>query len=504
MNVQLAKSILSSIAVNNISIPDETYFDLPEKVLQFGTGVLLRGLPDYFIDKANKKGIFNGRIVVVKSTGNGSADAFTDQDALYTHCVKGYEAGNTIAEWHINASISRVLAAQTQWNEVLEFAVDPNLSLVLSNTTEVGISYVEESIFDNPPSSYPAKLLAVLYKRYQHYNGDADKGLVIVPTELISENGTKLKNILVKLAKHNDLDEIFINWLMLHNECCNSLVDRIVPGKLSMQQHATTEQELGYKDELMIMSETYRLWAIESSSEKSKKVLSFALADAGVIITPNIHKFIELKLRLLNGSHTFTCGLAYLAGFVTVKQAMDNEGFSTFIEQLMKTEIIPSIVSNEISVDEAEQFANYVLDRYRNPFIEHQWINITMEYSSKIRMRCLPVIFNYYNKFNELPVLMTAGFAAHFQFMKTAKTENDKFFGNSNGQNYLINDSNANLYSNAWGYGEDASYVSKILNNQDLWGNDFSKILGLENALIDKLKNIQTEGIHSVFEIVKI
>src|SRR5690606_29350057 len=153
-----------------------------------------------------------------------------------------------------------------------------------------------------------------------------------------------------------------------------------------------------------------------------------------------------------------------------------------FIEQLMKTEIIPSIVSNEISVDEAEQFANYVLDRYRNPFIEHQWINITMEYSSKIRMRCLPVIFNYYNKFNELPVLMTAGFAAHFQFMKTAKTENDKFFGNSNGQNYLINDSNANLYSNAWGYGEDASYVSKILNNQDLWGNDFSKILGLENA----------------------
>jgi tagaturonate reductase len=87
--MQLSKHTLKQIAQQKgLEVPAEKIFELPEKVLQFGTGVLLRALPDHFIDKANKQGLFNGRVVIVKSTDSDSS-AFDEQDGLYTVCVKG-------------------------------------------------------------------------------------------------------------------------------------------------------------------------------------------------------------------------------------------------------------------------------------------------------------------------------------------------------------------------------------------------------------------------------
>ncbi|MCD8540371.1 MAG: altronate oxidoreductase, partial [Leadbetterella sp.] len=171
-----------------------------KKVLQFGTGVLLRGLPDYIIDKANKAGIFNGRIVVVKSTGQGGTDAFAEQDNLYTVCVRGISGDRLVKENVINTAVSRVLTASVQWEEVLAFAESDSLEVVISNTTEVGIVFTEENVLSGVPASFPGKLLAVLYHRYRHFRGDAGRGLVIVPTELISDNGDKLRRIVLELA----------------------------------------------------------------------------------------------------------------------------------------------------------------------------------------------------------------------------------------------------------------------------------------------------------------
>ena len=78
--MNLSKDNLSEIRTTGLVKPGKAIFSLPEKILQFGTGVLLRGLPDYFIDKANRQGLFNGRVVVVKSTESGDAGAFERQD----------------------------------------------------------------------------------------------------------------------------------------------------------------------------------------------------------------------------------------------------------------------------------------------------------------------------------------------------------------------------------------------------------------------------------------
>jgi tagaturonate reductase len=196
----LSKNNLKNIDVPGLQIPDEAIFNLPEKVLQFGTGVLLRGLPDYFIDKANRNGVFNGRIVVIKSTDKGTASDFTEQDNLYTIYSKGIENSQEISEEVICSSISRVLSAGNDWAEILEVAKNPDLQVILSNTTEIGIQLVDEDIRQQPPQSYPAKLLAVLYERYKAFNGDEDSGLIIIPTELIVNNGKKLKAIVLQLA----------------------------------------------------------------------------------------------------------------------------------------------------------------------------------------------------------------------------------------------------------------------------------------------------------------
>lgn len=227
---------------------------------------------------------------------------------------------------------------------------------------------------------------------------------MIVPTELIPHNGKKLEAIVLELAHINALDPAFMDWLENYNHFCDSLVDRIVPGKLPQQEREKVETEAGFIDELMIMSEPYSLWAIEADNPIVAEKLSFSQVDKGVVIAPDITKFRELKLRLLNGTHTFSCGLAYLACFKTVKEAMEDNEMAGFIQQLMQKEISPAIPFS-IAEDEKTAFSNKVLDRFRNPHIDHKWIAITVQYSSKMKMRNLPPLQQHYLKTSSVPEL---------------------------------------------------------------------------------------------------
>jgi tagaturonate reductase len=500
--MQLSKQYLNS--VHTYPGVEETFL-LPEKVLQFGTGVLLRGLCDYFIDKANKQNIFNGRIVVVKSTDSGGADAFEQQDGLYTHLIRGIENGQAVDEAVINASISRVLSAKTQWQQVLDCAASPHLQIIISNTTEVGITYTEEDIQAGVPASYPAKLLAFLYQRYQAFNGSAQSGMIIIPTELIVDNAGKLKNILVALAGFNKLDDAFVQWLITHNHFCNSLVDRIVPGKLPAADKAAAEHLVGYADELMIMSEVYSLWAIETAEPAVLQALSFSLADKGVVLAHDITKFRELKLRLLNGAHTFTCGLAVLAGFETVKEAMANETFLQCIQNLMLDEIAPGLVNDTLPYEEARNFALTVIDRFRNPYIDHKWLNITLQYSSKMLMRNVPNILNHYTHNQTPPKYMALGFAAYLRFMQSTANEQGQYTGQANGKDYLINDDKAAVLHTLTQGKPHAALVQQTLADESLWGRNLNTLPGFADAVTLHLQNIFAEQSNSrnVLEYVK-
>lgn len=498
----LSQFTLKNIPAGKVESVPEGVFDLPEKVLQFGTGVLLRGLPDYFIDKANRQGIFNGRIVVVKSTSGGDAAAFEKQDGLYTLCIRGLEDGKAVSQNIICSAISRVLSAKDEWEAILKCAHNPDMSVIISNTTEVGIELVKDDIHHHPPVSYPGKLLAFLYERYKAFAGSDQCGMVIVPTELISDNGKKLEAIVLELAHLNGLEENFIEWLEKNNHFCNSLVDRIVPGKPNATVMQSLEEELGYKDDLLTMSEVYSLWAIEGD-EKIASVLSFAGADKGVVITPDIHVFKELKLRLLNGTHSLSCAVAFLAGIVSVKEAMDNPVISNFVKELMTDEIAKAI-PYPLPEQDALTFAGKVLDRFRNPSIEHHWINISLNYTSKLEMRIAQVLVRYAELYKAVPENMALGFAAYLVFMKAVKLENDIYYGNFNGADYAIKDPKAGYFYQQWKDYPAQQVVKNVLANSALWNADLAAIPGLTEKVTENVEDILQYGMLEVIKNEKV
>jgi len=497
--MQLSRNLLATLN-GNVQAPAAAHLQLPEKVLQFGTGVLLRGLPDYFIDKANKAGLFNGRVVVVKSTGKGTTDAFAEQDGLYTLCIRGIEQGRKVEENILNAAVSRVLSAAAEWPAILKCAENEALEIVISNTTEVGISLTDDDVNAAPPASFPGKLLAFLYRRYQYFNGSADKGMIIIPTELIPDNGKKLKDIVLELASRNGLADGFKDWLAEACHFCNSLVDRIVPGALPPQEQQAMEQRLGYEDRLMIMAEAYRLWAIETANRTVRQRLGFAEADSGVVIAPDINVFRELKLRLLNGTHTLSCGLAHLAGFDTVRAAMEDEDMAAWISGLMLQEMVPAITDIYITEAAATQFAQAVLDRFRNPHIAHQWVSITMQYTSKMKMRNVPVLLRHYQRSQEPPVWMALGFAAYLLFMRSERTADGQYKGMANGREHTIQDDHAAWFHEQWKRLEPAVLVKEVLGNTGLWGTDLTALKGFHKAVTGALSALLHHGARKVIK----
>ena len=465
-----------------IEVADDSIFNLPEKVLQFGSGVLLRGLPDFFIDKANRQGIFNGRIVVVKTTGQADLKSFEKQDNLYTICTRGIQDGKVIEENVISSSISRVLSAKSQWSLVLDLAKNPNISVIISNTTELGIRLVQDDIYQWPPVSFPGKILAFLYARYVAFGGSPDSGIIIIPTELIPDNGFRLEAIVMELAHRNGLESAFIDWLEKHNDFCNSLVDRIVPGMPGEITKNNIENILGYSDDLMIITENYRLWAIEGD-ERIREKLSFQQADEGIVIQPDIKIFRELKMSLLNGAHTMGAGLAHLCGFETVSEAMENTSFTAYLTHLMEEEIAQAL-RLPIEKTVVQHFIQMVLNRFKNPFLEHKWLSISQNYSAKIETRVMPVFFQFLEKQKTIPEYMTFGIAAYILFMKPVKRSGDTYFGKVHDSFYQIQDPVAALFHQKWQSSQLSEAVEAVLGEHTVWGMDMAKVEGLSRQII--------------------
>ena len=412
--INLSNKTVKNINAPSVITPVVDYLGLPIKVLQFGTGVLLRGLTDHIIDKANRAGIFNGRVAVVKSTSTGSTDAFAEQDNLYTLQMKGIENKQLTEKTIINTSIAKVLSAADEWNLILKEAENSELRVIISNTTEVGLQLVKEDINQKPPSSFPAKLLAVLHHRYKSFDGSTESGLVIIPTELLPNNANILKSIIKELISFNGLSAGFARWVDESNYFCNSLVDRIVTGKPSREEQEQFEQKNGYRDALLIVSEPYCLWAIEGD-DKVKSILTFEQADPGAVVIPDIEVHRELKLRLLNGTHTLSCALALVMGFDLVNTATNDPGFSSFLQELM--EEIRLAMPYKAEAKLMAEFSERVVDRFKNPYIQHQWVAIAQQYTTKIITRVLPVLIEHYRLYNHAPQNIAKGFAAYMLLM---------------------------------------------------------------------------------------
>jgi len=356
----------------------------------------------------NEQGVYDGKVVVVQPIAKGLIPVINEQKGVYHQFLRGIENGQVINDCIKVTSISRGVDPYTDFAAYLKLAHNPDMHVIISNTTEAGIEYLGTEGFDDaPPKSFPAKLTRLLYERFEA----GLSGFIILSCELIDNNGKELLNCVLKYAKLWNLSEEFVNWIQTQNHFCNTLVDRICTGYPKDEVEELTAV-LGEEDKLMNTAEIFHLWVIEGNFEKE-----FPLQKAGVnvIWTPDVKPYKKRKVRILNGAHTSMVLAARLYGLSTVKECLDNPTVRAFLDKTLSEEIIPTLGSTEEDI----AFGKAVLDRFANPFVKHQLLSIALNSVSKFKARVLPTLLEYYEKNGVLPKCLTFSLAALIAFYRT-------------------------------------------------------------------------------------
>lgn len=417
-----------------------------ERVIQFGEGGFLRGFVDYFLHKMNEKGVWDGKVVIVQPIEKGMCDMLTKANCEYNLYLRGIDNSQVVNErTHIDV-ISRCVNPYTENDEYLKLAENPDFRFIISNTTEAGIEYLGiEKLTDKPAKSYPAKLTQLLYRRFEL----GLDGFIIIPCELIDNNAVYLKEYVLKYAKFWELPDSFTEWINTKCDFCNSLVDRIVTGYPKDEAEKLFE-EIGYEDNLLDTAEIFHLWVIEGNHEDE---LPLNKAGFNVVWTDDVAPYKKRKVRILNGGHTSMVLGAYLYGLTNVLECLQDDTVSAFLKKCLFDEIVPTLGNTKTDID----FANAVVERFSNPFIKHMLLSIALNSVSKFKVRVLPTILEYKEKFNAYPPALTFSMAALIAFYRLDKA----------------NDSEEIVK-----FMKDAS-VEEILKREDYWDADITDMIPL-------------------------
>ncbi len=469
----------------------------PVKVLQFGEGNFLRAFVDYMIDVANEKGTMDGSVVLVQPINAPLMKFFDEQDSVYSVVLRGKENGVTVDDVRVVTSVDSVISAYADYEKFMSYAECDTLEAIVSNTTEAGIVFDEGDSFEaEPPLSYPGKLTKFLYARYRHFNGDASRGLVIYPVELIENNGRKLLECVNSLIDLWGLEEGFKAWV--NNACmfCSTLVDRIVTGYPRKPGEADAIcEKLGYKDNLIDICEPFGLWVIEASdTERARRTLPLDAAGLPVIFTDDQRPYRERKVRILNGAHTSFVPAAFLAGENIVRDCMADEVIRPFIDRCIYGEIMPTLT---LPADEVKAFADSVCERFENPFIDHELISICLNSVSKWKARVMKSLLESAEKNGRLPECLTMSFASLCAFYASGELRDGAFIGKRTVDGaeveYNISD-DAAVISFFAEFGKCDDVLVRFAANVDFWGMDLNTVENFTEKATAYFNIIRTEG----------
>lgn len=465
-------------------------FALPIKFLQFGQGNFMRGFFDWQVDLLNERSGLNAGVVVVRPRGGSGSPLLDVQDGLFTTVVRGLdESGAPVSEYRTISCVQREINPATMYGDYLALAQLPQLRFIVSNTTEAGIAVNDSDAFDDaPPSAFPAKLARLLFDRYTHFNGSADKGVVLLPCELIEQNGPALKAAVLHFARLWQLDAGFAAWIDSACVFCSTLVDRIVTG-FPDGEADTIAADLGYTDQFLVAAEYYYLFVIEGPAWLADE-LKLAGANLNIQLVDDITPYKKRKVGILNGGHTALVPVALLAGLETVGQAVNDEQVGAFLAETLAQEIIPAL---PLPQDELRQFARDVLLRFRNPYIQHRLASIALNSWSKFAARIAPQLLRYVEVQGQLPQRLVLALAATMRLYR--------------GDVIALSDDAATLdwFKSAWadvdsGKQSLAQLAQGWLANEKTWGRDMTAVPGLAQAVTTALVRIDADGMRGALQ----
>ena len=449
-------------------------------VLQIGEGNFLRGFFDFMLHECRKQGLYEGSIAVTQPRPGGKPkiDALASQDGLYTLVVRGLENGERVERTEVITVFGSVFDPYSDWGNFLALAEHEDLQVVVSNTTEAGLVYRPEELVEGQPiQSFPGKLTALLYRRFNHFNGDPERGLVCLPCELLERNGDELRSCVLRYSDDWGYPEAFKHWVARHNRFLNSLVDRIVTGYPDEAQAEAWFNEWGYSDPMLSTAEPYHLWAIEAEPEL-EKLLPLRRAGLNVHWVADLKPYQLRKVRILNGAHTLMTPLGLLHDVEQVREAMKHPALGPLVRAAVETEIIPAL---SIAKDELQAYAGEVYERFLNPFIRHRLADIAMNSLSKFKTRLLPSLLHYAAGGRAVPSGLAQGFAGLLRYYKVKRTEAGYEGKTLSGALYTVRDDAAMLETIAavWSVAEEKQWsleqtTVELLSLESVWGRDLA------------------------------
>lgn len=458
----------------------------PVTILQFGEGNFLRAFADWAIDIANERGVMNAGVAICKprARANGSKqviDTMREQDNMFHVCLEGVENKEPKRDIRLVKCVMDSFVPDEEYAKYEQYICSEQLKIVISNTTEAGIQYIEgDDIMAHPPKSFPAKMTALLYCRYKHFGGDSTKGLVIVCCELIEDNGSTLREYVLRHARNNGLEQAFVEWVEQSCYFCDSLVDRIVTGYPN-DKADNIKAEIGYDDNAIVMGELYHLWVIGGDGyQKAKELLPLDKAGLNVVFTPNIKQFRDKKVRILNGSHTGMVAMGLLMGCESVVDAFNNPDIERFINKMVAEEVIPMIDEDKA---ELSLFAAGILERFYNPYIKHMLKSISLNSLSKWQARNYPTLRDNWERL---------GMTADCECMTFAALM--AYYGSNSGFEPDDVPEHVAFIRENWDSEDLYSTVSNIVQNSNIFSEDFSQVAGFVPKVAMYLSNIEKMG----------
>lgn len=489
-------------ALNKLTAPKSV---APEKIIQFGEGNFLRAFVDWIVWNMNQKTNFNGSVVVVQPIDRGMAEWLNGQDCLYHVNLQGRLNGEAVNSLERIDCISRALNPYSQNAAFMALADQPEIRFVISNTTEAGIAFDPAcKLSDAPASSYPGKLTQLLYRRFKTFNGAADKGLIIMPCELIFLNGHHLYECIEQYIEHWKEDfgtdyAAFKSWF--ENSCyvCATLVDRIVPG-FPRKEIKQIQETVGYEDNLVVQAEIFHLWVIEAAKNLSLEQLAaeFPANKAGlnVLFVESEAPYHERKVTLLNGPHTVLSPVTYLSGVDIVRDACNHPVLSKYLHKVQFEELMHTL---NLPMDELQKFGEDVLERFNNPYVDHQVTSIMLNSFPKFQTRDLPGLKIYLERKGELPKGLVLGLAAIITYYKGGTR--------ADGAAIVPNDDAKimQLLTDLWATGDKRKVAEGVLGAADLiWTEhgDLNQIPGLTDMVEGFLISIEEKGMLATVESI--
>ncbi len=459
----------------------------PIRVLQFGEGNFLRAFVDWQLDIANEKGVTDLGVAIVKPRvgSNATIEALRNQDSLFHVCLEGIENGEAKRENRLITVVEEVLTPDDK-AEYERIILSPELRFVVSNTTEAGIRFDKDDILCDIPSTFPGKVTNLLWRRFNHFKGDESKGVYFICCELIEDNGSKLKEYVLRHAEKANLGPDFIEWVKRACVFVDTLVDRIVSG--APEDAETVKAELGYDDNAVVKGELYHLWAIGGDgAEALREELPLDKAGLHLLFIPTIKEFRDKKVRILNGSHTGMVAIALLAGCETVLDAFNTPDINCFVSSMVSKEVLP-VIDGERS--ELETFSNGILERFYNPYIRHMLKSISLNSLSKWESRNFDTVKDNWDKRGMLSDHELFTFAALLALYAPAS-----------GFDPQDNESHVEYIRSHWNDDDLASTVKSIVSESGIFLQDFDKLVpGFSDHVAIYLEQIRKNGINSALK----